>query len=257
LEPRVLDKNFATRPAARAPIGKLPQYWSDEPSRRRFVDHLFDGTAGDYDFVERLLGLGSGPWYRRKALQRAGLEPGMRVLDVATGTGLVAREALATVGPAGRVIGLDPSAGMLEQAGLIPIPLVRAMGERLPCRDASFDFVSMGFALRHVTELDPLFSEMRRVLKPGGTACILEITHPRHALFAGPLRLFMTRVVPAVAGFAGRHSQARELMQFYWDTIEACVPPEAVLAALQRSGFAAPTRTVVLGMFSEYTGRKQ
>ena len=64
----------------RAPITVLPQYWADEGSRRRYVDNLFDGTAGDYDFVERLLGLGSGPWYRRQALVRAGLKPGMRVL---------------------------------------------------------------------------------------------------------------------------------------------------------------------------------
>jgi demethylmenaquinone methyltransferase/2-methoxy-6-polyprenyl-1,4-benzoquinol methylase len=230
--------------------------WEDESGRRRFLDHLFDDTAGDYDFVERLLGLGSGPWYRRDALQRAGLRPGMKVLDIATGTGLVAREALVTVGAEGSVIGLDPSQGMLEQARLLEIPLVRALGEKLPCRDASFDFVSMGFALRHVAELEPLFSEMRRVLKPGGSACILEITHPRHPILATPLRIFMTRVVPAIARFSSRHARTKDLMQFYWDTIEACVPPEAVLAALQRSGFTAPTRHVVLGMFSEYVAKK-
>ncbi|MGZ5583686.1 MAG: class I SAM-dependent methyltransferase [Usitatibacter sp.] len=252
----MLDKSHDTRIAARAPISALPRYWADETGRRRFLDHLFGDTAGDYDFVERLLGLGSGPWYRRMALQRAGLRPGMQVLDIATGTGLVAREALATVGSAGSVIGLDPSEGMLEQAGVLEIPLVRALGEKLPCRDASFDFVSMGFALRHVAELETLFSEMRRVLKPGGSACVLELTHPRRPIIATPLRIFMTRVVPAIARFSSRHTQAKELMQFYWDTIEACVPPEAVLAALRRSGFAAPTRTVVLGMFSEYVAKK-
>jgi demethylmenaquinone methyltransferase / 2-methoxy-6-polyprenyl-1,4-benzoquinol methylase len=252
----VLDRTPDTRLVARPPISALRHYWTDETSRRRFLNHLFDDTAGDYDFVERLLGLGSGPWYRRMALQRAGLRPGMRVLDIATGTGLVAREALAVVGTQGSVIGLDPSEGMLEQAGLLKIPLVRALGERLPCRDASFDFVSMGFALRHVAELEPLFCEMRRVLKPGGSACILEITHPRHPLIAAPLRVFMTRVVPAIARFSSRHHQAKDLMQFYWDTIEACVPPEAVLTALRRSGFEAPTRAVLLGMFSEYVAAR-
>jgi demethylmenaquinone methyltransferase/2-methoxy-6-polyprenyl-1,4-benzoquinol methylase len=234
----------------------LQQYWTDEGSRRVFVDHLFDDTAGDYDFVERLLGLGSGPWYRRKALGRAGLKAGMRVLDVATGTGLVAREAATLTGAQGSVTGLDPSAGMLQQALRLDIPLVRAMGERLPFRDASFDFVSMGFALRHVDDLDALFSEMRRVLKPGGTACILEITHPRRALVAGPMRVFMTRVVPAVAILWGRRTQAAQLMQFYWDTIQACVPPAEVLGALKRGGFDTPSRALTLGIFSEYTGRK-
>jgi len=239
-----------------APIGALPQYWSDEASRRRYVDGLFDDTAGDYDFVERLLGFGSGPRHRRRALAAAGLAPGMRVLDIATGTGLVAREAIALVGEAGAVIGLDPSAGMLQQAHQLNIPLVRALGERLPCRDASFDFVSMGFALRHVGDLDALFTEIRRVLKPGGTACILELTRPARPLVAGPLRVFMTGVVPALAGLARRRGQARQLMQFFWDTIDACVPPEAVLAALARAGFDKPRRSVSLGMFSDYVAVK-
>jgi demethylmenaquinone methyltransferase/2-methoxy-6-polyprenyl-1,4-benzoquinol methylase len=252
----VLDKNRATPPVARAPIKPLRRYWSDEPSRRRFVDDLFDRTAGDYDAVERMLAFGSGRWYRRQALQRAGLRPGMRVLDIATGTGLVAREALAVVGPTGSVLGLDPSAGMLTEAGSLSIPLVRALGEKLPCRDQSFDFVSMGFALRHVADLDGLFAEMGRVLKPGGTACVLEITQPRRAVISGPLRVFMTRVVPAVAGLARRRVAADKLMRFYWDTIEACVPPETVLGALERSGLGAVRRDVVLGMFSEYVATK-
>lgn len=251
----MLDKPHATRPP-RAPIGELRHYWSDEKERRRYLDHLFDDTARDYDFVERLLGLGSGPRYRRMALQRAGLAPGMHVLDIATGTGLVAREALATVGPGGRVTGLDPSAGMLAEAGRLPMALVRGLGEKLPFADASFDFVSMGFALRHVADLEALFGEMRRVLRPGGTACVLEITYPQRRWLQAPLRVFMTRVVPQAARLAGKGPQARSLMQFYWDTIEACVPPQRVLAALAGGGFAAPRRAVSLGLFSEYVATK-
>jgi demethylmenaquinone methyltransferase / 2-methoxy-6-polyprenyl-1,4-benzoquinol methylase len=248
----VLDKNPAPRLGPRAPITVLPQYWSDEASRRRYLDGLFDGTAGDYDFVERLLGFGSGPWHRKRALQRAGLRPGMHVLDIATGTGLVAREAIGIVAPGGRVVGLDPSAGMLEQAHQLDMALVRALGERLPFKDESFDFISMGFALRHVADLEALFAEMRRVLRPGGTACVMELTRPASPLVAAPLRIFMTGVVPAVARLKRRHEHARRLMQFFWDTIDACVPPEAVLAALERAGFPAPRRSVSLGMFSDY-----
>jgi demethylmenaquinone methyltransferase/2-methoxy-6-polyprenyl-1,4-benzoquinol methylase len=235
------------------PIRLLDHYWSDERSRRRFVDDLFDRTSGDYDRVERLLAFGTGSRYRRDALRRAGLRPGMRVLDIATGTGLVAREALALAGPAGMVVGLDPSAGMLEQASHLESPLlIRAFGERLPCRDASFDFVSMGFGLRHVADLGLLFGEIRRVLRPGGTACILELTRPRSRASAAVLRTFMTKLVPAIAGNAARRAEARQLMAFYWDTIDACVSPEAVLLAMKGAGFASPARGVVLGMFSEY-----
>jgi demethylmenaquinone methyltransferase/2-methoxy-6-polyprenyl-1,4-benzoquinol methylase len=251
----VLDSNPAAKSGARPPIAVLPQYWSDEPGRRRYLDHLFDGTARDYDFVERLLGFGSGPRHRREALARAGLARGMQVLDIATGTGLVAREAREIVGAEGRVIGLDPSAGMLAEAGQLEIPLIRGLGERLPVRDACFDFVSMGYALRHVADLGALFSEMRRVLKPGGIACVLEITRPRSSFVSVPLRVFMTGVVPAVAGVLRRNDHARDLMRFYWDTIDACVPPEKIVEAMRLAGFSSVGRNVSLGMFSDYAAR--
>ena len=251
----MLDENHEAAQVARSPITPLPQYWSDEAARRRYLDGLFDDTAGDYDFIERLLGFGTGPRHRRQALRRAGLAPGMHVLDIATGTGLVAREALTIVGAEGSVIGLDPSAGMLERAGDLDIALIRALGERLPCRDASFDFVSMGFALRHVADLEGLFGEMKRVLRPGGRACILELTYPSNRLVAASVHGFMTGVVPVVAGLWGRYRHARSLMRFYWDTIKVCVPPEAVMAALKAAGFRRTRRVVSLGMFSDYSGR--
>jgi demethylmenaquinone methyltransferase/2-methoxy-6-polyprenyl-1,4-benzoquinol methylase len=181
----------------------------------------------------------------------------MRVLDVATGTGLVAREALKVIGPAGTLVGLDPSAGMLGEAAGLGIPLVRGFGERLPFATARFDFVSMGFSLRHVSDLEGLFTEMHRVLKPGGTACILELSRPESRAIAAPLGFFMTRIVPAAAWPFGRGRQARELMQFYWDTTEACVAPADVLAALGRGGFDAPRRGRAIGLFSEFTGKKR
>jgi len=248
----VPTSNHAARPAAGAPIRTLRQYWADEGGRRRFLDKLFDATAGDYDRIEQLLALGSGARYRRQALQRCGLKPGMRVLDIATGTGLVAREAIALVGPTGYVVGLDPSAGMLGEARSLGIPLLRGLGERLPCADRSFDFVSMGFALRHVADLEALFAEMLRVLRPGGTVCILEITRPRGASISAVLRFFMTRVVPAVGRFGRNRAAAGQLMRFYWDTIDACVRPEVVLAAMRQAGLGAPRRSVSLRIFSEY-----
>lgn len=151
------------------PIGPIDHYWADEPGRKRFVRDLFDRSAPEYDRVEGLLAFGTGRRYRHDALKRAGLRPGMAVLDIATGTGLVAREALAIVGDAGLVVGLDPSAGMLDCARDVRTSiLVQGYGERLPLRDACFDFVTMGFALRHVADLGLLFREMRRVLRPGG-----------------------------------------------------------------------------------------
>src|SRR5688572_11391454 len=74
-----------------APHPTLPRYYASD-GKRSFVRRIFNHTAGDYDRVEKMMALGSGSWYRRQALMRAGLVSGMRVLDVAIGTGLVARE---------------------------------------------------------------------------------------------------------------------------------------------------------------------
>src|SRR5580658_909763 len=94
-----------------APHPPLSDYYGDEVNRALWVRGLFDRTAADYDRIERAMAFGSGSWYRRRALERAGLRPGMRVLDIGTGTGLTAREAFALVGPSGEVTGVDPSTG--------------------------------------------------------------------------------------------------------------------------------------------------
>jgi demethylmenaquinone methyltransferase/2-methoxy-6-polyprenyl-1,4-benzoquinol methylase len=146
---------------------------------------LFDRGARHYARAERIISssLGSGYLYRKKALQRAGLRPGMRVLDVATGTGLAARAALDLGVAPGNLSGLDPSAGMLHEAGQpVPFRAVRGVADALPFADATFDFLSMGFALRHVADLRATFAEYRRVLRPGGTLLVLEISRPSSPL---------------------------------------------------------------------------
>ncbi|HZN54957.1 MAG TPA: class I SAM-dependent methyltransferase [Candidatus Polarisedimenticolaceae bacterium] len=240
-----------------APHPPLEEYYRGEEGRRSFVRRIFDDTAVDYDRVERMMALGSGSWYRRRALRRAGLVPGMDVLDVAVGTGLVAREAVAIVGDPRRVVGLDPSIGMLRSASE-PLSIVTVQGtaERLPFPSDRFDFVSMGFALRHMSDLSVVFAELLRVLKPGGRACILEITRPSGPLSHLIVRTYMRGVVPMLAKVVARHRDTARLMRYYWDTIEACVPPQRVVDGLAAAGFAGARRHVELGIFSEYTGRK-
>jgi demethylmenaquinone methyltransferase/2-methoxy-6-polyprenyl-1,4-benzoquinol methylase len=243
--------------AAIAPHPPLHRYYGDESQRRSFVREIFDSTAPDYDRVERAMALGTGPWYRRQALARAGLRPGMKVLDVAVGTGLVAREAVTLTGDSRLVLGVDPSAGMLaETCRQLSIRVVRGMGEQLPLRDDAFDFLSMGYAMRHLSDLAVTFREFHRVLKPGGAACVLEITQPTGRLSLALLRVYMRAMVPFISRLTARTAQSPLLWQYYWDTIEACVPPESVMAAMREAGFVDVKRRVELGVFSEYTGRK-
>ena len=251
----------AARPAVRfiavpAPHPPLPQYYRSEAERSGWVRAIFDRTAGDYDRVERVLGLGSGSRYRRRALRRAGLRSGMTVLDVGTGTGLVAREAAALVGDGSRVTGIDPSPGMVLHARVPPgVRLLPGSAEAIPAADGMADFVSMGYALRHISDLTKAFAEFRRVLRPGGCLCLLEITQPESVFGRALLKGYLHGLVPAVAAAISRHRDMAELMRYYWDTIEACVPPAAILDALRAAGFVEVERYVALGVFSEYRAR--
>jgi demethylmenaquinone methyltransferase/2-methoxy-6-polyprenyl-1,4-benzoquinol methylase len=245
--------NASPSPTALPPHPVLEEYYRDARQKRPFLRKIFDETAGDYDRVERALALGSGRWYRRRALRRAGLTSGMRVLDVAMGTGLVSREASRIVGPTGFVLGLDPSAGMVAQARQsLAIPAVLGVGEALPVADASFDFLSMGYALRHLPDLRTTFAEFARALRPGGRACILEITRPASRVGSAALGVYFRGVLPVLARVVGSSSATRELWQYYWKTIDACVPPEQVMQAMRDSGFIDVRRKRELGIFSEY-----
>jgi len=240
-----------------APHGALSDYYEGERGRTAFVRQVFDDTAPDYDRIENLMALGSGPWYRRRALVRSGLKAGMEVLDVAVGTGLVAREAVTIVGDRGRVVGVDASIGMLRSgAPSQKIALVQGAAEKLPFLSERFDFLSLGFALRHMSDLSVVFAEFHRVLKPGGAVCLLEITMPQGATARRLLKTYMRGVIPFLAGIAGNRRDTAHLFKYYWDTIEACVPPESVMTALRQAGFTDARRYVEVGIFSEYTGRK-
>jgi demethylmenaquinone methyltransferase/2-methoxy-6-polyprenyl-1,4-benzoquinol methylase len=233
-----------------SPHPPLTKYYANEQARRGFVRNIFDRTASDYDRIDRLLALGSGPWYRNQALRRAGLTAGMRVVDVGVGTGLVAREAVKLTGSTALVVGVDPSPGMMSQAKLPGVQLVEGRAEAIPFPDASFDFLSMGYALRHIGDLSSAFSEFRRVLKPGGRLCLLEITKPERAWSRVLLKGYMRGVVPVLARLIGGSAESAKLWRYYWDTIEACVPPSAVVDALAEAGFARAKRHIETGALS-------
>ncbi len=203
------------------------------------------------------MSFGSGQWYRRQALQRSGLAEGMQVLDVGAGTGVVSLLAQELVGDSGLVVAHDPSAGMLGEATKRGVArAVQGLGERLCYPDNSFDRVTMGYALRHVADLRVLFKEYARVLKPGGKVLLLEITRPEHVAARGVLRIYLRGIVPLVTRLFRRSAPAQELMRYYWDTIEHCVPPATILEAMTAAGLEGSKRRVELGIFSEYSAAK-
>lgn len=235
----------------------LDEYYDGAEQRRQRVDAMFDSSAQHYDWINGMMSLGSGERYRRQALARADLEPGMKVLDVGAGTGVVSLIAQQMVTDSGMVIAHDPSRGMLEQASNSGVTrAVQGLGESLPYADNSFDRVTMGYALRHVADLRMLFAEFARVLKPGGKLLVLEITRPENVVVRGILRVYMRAIVPTITRVLRGSAEAQELMRYYWDTIEYCVPPAAIIEAMNAVGLQQCQRRVELGMFSDYSAGK-
>ncbi len=256
--PSVAESGATASSAVHVPHAPLPEYYDqDDPAaREHFLRKTFDDTAVDYNRLEKILGLGTGSWYRRQALLRAGLEPGMTVVDVGMGTGLVSREILAITGEPNRLTGVDPSPGMMGQSTL-PAEVQCRMGraEDIPVPDASADFVVMGYALRHIAEFSDACREFRRVLKPGGRLLVLEITKPQGALSTTLLKAYMKGVVPLLARVVSKADSSPMLWRYYWDTIEACIPPAKVMDSLRAAGLHDVDRHTELGIFSEFTAR--
>ena len=238
---------------SQAPLPAETRYWHCAGERPAVVNALFDQSAPHYDRACAIMSLGLGQRYRRDALARAGVRANARVLDVGVGTGLLAREIARLIGPSGRLIGLDPSWNMIARGrDRFDARFVLGIGDRLPFAEKRFDFVTMGYALRHVEDLDAAFAEYRRVLARDGRLLLLEISRPESALGLALARFYFGTIVPLVTRLTTGSGSAAELMRLYWDTIARCVPPATILASLRRSGFPSAERKVVHGIFSEY-----
>ena len=235
------------------PHAPLAEHYDNLDEKQTFLRRIFDDAAPHYESIARLGFFGSGQWYRKDALRRAGLRRGMRVLDVASGTGPTARAIRDVVGDESLITCLEPSAGMLaESKKTLGCTHIQATAEAMPVPDQAFDFLTMGFALRHVDDLAGAFKEYRRVLKPGGKALILELTLPENRVARFFLKLYFKYTLPLVVRVCTGSRQAATMMWYYWDTMEVVVKPETIVQALRAAGFVNVQQRVSIGLFSEY-----
>jgi len=152
----------------------------DEKTRR--VRGVFDSVAGKYDVMNDVMSVGLHRLWKRFAVGVAAARPGQRVLDLAGGTGDLARLFASRVGASGVVVHTDINHAMLAEGRDklldrgIALPTVQCNAEALPFSDRAFDFVSIAFGLRNVTRKDAALAEMRRVIRPGGAALVLEFS---------------------------------------------------------------------------------
>jgi demethylmenaquinone methyltransferase / 2-methoxy-6-polyprenyl-1,4-benzoquinol methylase len=152
------------------------------PARKREALELFRGLPRRYDFLSAALSFGQDPRWRRALVEALVPAPGARVLDVATGTGMVAAELLARY-PDCTVVGLDQSAEMLAGArarfaGESRVELLEGQAERLPFAAESFDALTFTYLLRYVEDPAATLRELARVVKSGGRVSSLEFGVP-------------------------------------------------------------------------------
>lgn len=220
---------------------------------------MFDQSAGSYDAISQWMSFGTGRRHRGQVLRHAGLSAGCSMLDVACGTGQVALAGQGLVGATGCVIGLDVSLGMLAQARQNGCrQVLGGIAESLPFADCSFDVLSMGYALRHAANLDTVFAEYHRVLKPGGQVILMEIAQPESRFVRAFTRWYMKTLVPGVVAIGTGDRNAATLMRYYWDSIQHCVPAATITSALDGAGFVdVHVRSWCGGLVKDYFGTRR
>jgi demethylmenaquinone methyltransferase/2-methoxy-6-polyprenyl-1,4-benzoquinol methylase len=195
---------------------------------------MFDRIASLYDRMNSVMTAGLHHQWRRRAADLAGLSPGGRALDVATGTGDLALELASRVAPGGVVIGVDFSERMLELArakagGRVRFESGNALA--LEFADDEFDAATVGFGARNFSDLDRGLAEMARVVRPGGRVVVLEITTPRRPPLSTFFQLWFDRVVPAL----GRVVDA-QAYSYLPSSVKRFPGPEELAARMWQAG---------------------
>ena len=215
----------------------MPTAAEDKSER---VRQVFDTASARYDLMNDLMSFGLHRVLKRITLERSGVRPGQTVLDLAGGTGDLARLFAGAVGDTGRVVIADANGAMLAlgrdrllNQGLLNVDYVLGTAEHLPFEAASFDCLVCAFGLRNFSDQEKASAECRRVLKPGGRCLILEFARPAHPGLARAFRLYRSgwpTLGRIVVGDAAPYAYLTE-------SIESHPSPEAVSLMLSDQGF--------------------
>ena len=209
-----------------------------EGEKSKRVAGVFDSVAPRYDLMNDLMSAGLHRLWKRFAVESSGVRPGERVLDIAGGTGDLARLFTRRVGPQGEVVLTDINPGMLRHGrdrllddGIV-LPLVQCDAERLPFGSERFDCVAVAFGLRNMTRKEAALSEMRRVLKPGGRLVVLEFSKvwaPVKPLYDAYSFGLLPRLGKLVANDAAAYRYLAESIRMHPDQ-------EALKAMMEQAG---------------------
>ncbi len=209
--------------------------------KARRVRSVFDSVASRYDLMNDLMSGGLHRLWKRYTIEQAGVRRGQAVLDLAGGTGDLAREFAGKVGSTGHVVLADINSSMLAEgrrrlidagiAGNLSIAQVDA--EQLPFASSSFDCITIAFGLRNVTRKERALASMRRVLKPGGKALILEFSKPLDALKPA-YDIYSFRVLPLLGKLVANDDAS---YRYLAESIRMHPDQDALLGMMQDAGF--------------------
>ncbi len=241
--------------------------YNDEEAKGKQVGEMFDSIAPSYDFMNTMMTGGLHVRWRNKALKMAasrmgGKSPKM-ILDVACGTGDVSFR-LHEMFPKAHVTGLDLSAGMLKIAKeklteMDPedqhhITFLEGDCLKMPFPDETFDLVTVAYGVRNFEHLEEGYREMRRVMKPDGVICVIELSEPANPLIRSGYRLYSRNVIPLVGRMVSKDTRAYSYLP---ESIAACPQRGDMTAMMERAGFRDATfKSLTLGVITIYLASK-
>ncbi len=209
--------------------------------KARRVRSVFDSVASNYDVMNDLMSAGLHRLWKRYTVEQAAVRRGQTILDLAGGTGDLAKRFANQAGSDGHVVLADINSSMLREgrrrlidagvAGNLSIAQVNA--EKLPFADSSFDCITIAFGLRNVTDKDAALRSMRSKLKPGGRALILEFSEPAKALKPA-YDLYSFKVLPALGKLVAGDEAS---YQYLAESIRMHPNQETLLGMMQEAGF--------------------
>jgi demethylmenaquinone methyltransferase/2-methoxy-6-polyprenyl-1,4-benzoquinol methylase len=239
---------------------KLPGFRQE--NKAQYVNRMFAQIAPTYDRVNRLMTFGLDQGWRKTVVAEARLKLGDRALDVATGTGDIALALARQVGRQGKVVGSDfclemmlpgPAKASKEGVGSV-VQFMAADAMSLPFVDNSFEAVTTGFAMRNVIDIQQAFSEMCRVVKPGGRVVCLEVARPKWAVIRLGHQLYFNQIVPMIGRLISGNGEAYTYLP---ESAKNFPPPEELKRIMERAGLVQVSyRLYGLGAAAIHVGAK-
>lgn len=235
-------------------------YYKDDKSKKEEVAEMFNNISAKYDFLNHFMSMGIDHLWRKRAINMLKASQPKKIIDLATGTGDFALAAL-KLNPE-KVVGVDISSGMLEEGRKKIknkgkeniISMVLGDSENLPFEDNEFDALTVGFGVRNYENLEKGLADMLRVIKPGGTAVILEFSKPKKFPVKQFFSIYSKYIMPTIGKVVSKDSSAYEYLP---ESVAAFPEGDEFLAILKKVGYKnTKAKMVSGGIATIYTGTK-